>query len=267
MAANKESVKYTVFISLVLCIVCSVVVSAAAVFLKPVQQVNKSLEKKANILAAAGIKAEPGQDVNKLFDQVIITKVVDLETGKYTDAVNPATYDQRKASKDPQMSVALTQQQDIASIKRVAKYATVYLVEKDSKLETIVLPVKGYGLWSTLYGFVALKGDLNTVVGMGFYEQGETPGLGGEVDNPAWKGLWPGKQIFADGDLQQANMPEPKIHLIKGKVDRSAPNAAHEVDGLSGATLTSNGVTHLMQFWFGQSGFGPFLKNLRAGEA
>ncbi|MFP8966079.1 Na(+)-translocating NADH-quinone reductase subunit C [Pokkaliibacter sp. CJK22405] len=268
MAAKKDSVAYTIIVALVLCVVCSVVVSAAAVVLKPVQTVNKLVERKSNILAAAGITVAKGENINEVFEQKVTSKVVDLQTGKFTDAVNPATYDQRTASKDPDMSIQLSADEDIASIKSIAKYATVYTVNDDSgKMKAIVLPVKGYGLWSTLYGFVALQGDLNTVLGMGFYEQAETPGLGGEVDNPAWKALWPGKKIYDQDALSANELPQPKIHLIKGKVDKNAPNAAHEVDGLSGATLTSNGVTHLMQFWFGKNGFGPFLENLRAGEA
>ncbi|MFB9885610.1 Na(+)-translocating NADH-quinone reductase subunit C [Balneatrix alpica] len=261
MAANNDTIKKTVTVSVVLCVICSVVVSAAAVLLKPTQQFNKALEKKVNILAAAGLTPAAGQKVDELYQQMIKPMVVDLETGKFTDAVSPDSYDQYKAAKDPQTSKALPGEADIASIKRMPQYATVYVVEKDGQLDKLVLPVHGYGLWSTLYGFVALQPDLNTVSGMGFYQHGETPGLGGEVDNPAWKALWPGKKIYAEGAEQ------PSIELIKGKVDSQSPQAAYQVDGLSGATLTSNGVTNLMKFWFGQNGFGPFLKNLRAGEA
>ena len=137
-------------------------------------------------------------------------------------------------------------------------YSTVYLVEGDQGIERIILPIHGYGLWSTLYGFIALESDLNTVSGLGFYEHAETPGLGGEVDNPKWKALWPGKKVYADGSY------EPAIGLIKGK----APTGdMHKVDGLAGATLTSNGVTNLVKFWLGKNGFSPFLAKLKVGEA
>lgn len=137
----------------------------------------------------------------------------------------------------------------------------MYLVEKEGQLDSIILPVHGYGLWSTLYGFLALEGDLNTVVGLGFYSHAETPGLGGEVDNPQWKALWPGKKIYEEGSWS------PEIRLIKGNVDPTSSSAPYQIDGLSGATLTSNGVTHLVQFWMGENGYAPFLKNLKAGEA
>lgn len=255
--AGKDSISKTITVTVLLCVVCSVVVSAAAVLLKPQQVSNKELDRKSNILAAAGI-SEPGKSVDELFAQ-ITTKIVDLETGTFTDEVNPATYDATKAAKDPSLSVRLDRNDDIASIKRQARYMPVYLVQDGDQIERIILPVHGYGLWSTLYGFLALEGDLNTVVGLGFYSHAETPGLGGEVDNPAWKALWPGKQVYAEGSMK------PLLHLIKGNVDPSSPDAVHQVDGLSGATLTSNGVSNLVKFWLGENGYAPFLANLRAG--
>nr|MCS5558621.1 NADH:ubiquinone reductase (Na(+)-transporting) subunit C [Oceanospirillaceae bacterium] len=169
-----------------------------------------------------------------------------------------ATYDMRKAAKDPAQARALTGDQDIASIRKQSLYSTVYLVEGEQGIERIILPIHGYGLWSTLYGFIALEGDLNTVVGLGFYEHAETPGLGGEVDNPKWKALWPGKKVFAQGS------DVPAIGLIKG----NAPAGdLHKIDGLAGATLTSNGVTNLVKFWLGENGFATFLTKLKAGEA
>jgi len=258
MSSNKDSIKSTITVALLLCLVCSIVVSGAAVLLKPMQQANKALDKKTNILLAAGIETE-GLDVNVLFEQ-FTPKVIDLDTGRYVSDVDATTYDQRKASKDPKQSDALSGEDDIASINRRAKYATVYLLEKDGQLDRIILPVKGYALWSTLYGFLALEADGNTVAGLGFYEHAETPGLGGEIDNPRWKALWPGKKMFdANGTLA--------VDLVKGAVDSSNPKAIHQVDGLSGATLTTNGVENLLLFWLGENGFGPYLKNLRAGGA
>ena len=259
MSANKDSIGRTILVTVLLCVVCSVVVSAEAVLLKPQQVANKELDRKTNILAAAGL-LDPSKSVDELFSQ-ITTKIVDTETGKFSDAVDAETYDARKASKDPEMSRALSREEDIASIKREARYQTVYLVEKEGQLDSIILPVHGYGLWSTLYGFLALEGDLNTVVGLGFYSHAETPGLGGEVDNPQWKALWPGKKIYEEGSWS------PEIRLIKGNVDPTSSSAPYQIDGLSGATLTSNGVTHLVQFWMGENGYAPFLKNLKAGEA
>jgi len=259
MSANNDTISKTITVSILLCVICSVVVSAAAVILKPKQVANKDLDRKTNILAAAGL-LEPGKSVDEMFAK-ITTKVVDMETGKFTDAVDGASFDIQKAAKDPELSERLPRDIDIASIKRQPNFMPVYLVENEAGLETLILPVHGYGLWSTLYGFLALEGDLNTVVGLGFYSHAETPGLGGEVDNPMWKATWPGKKVYAD------DMMQPKLGLIKGKVEASTPESEYKIDGLSGATLTANGVTNLVQFWMGQNGYAPFLANLRSGGA
>jgi len=253
--ASNDTIKKTITVALLLCVVCSVIVSTAAVMLKPAQVANKSLDFKRNILLAAGL-LEEGVSVDEQFKQVT-TKLVDFETGKFTTAVDADSYDQRKAAKDPALSVKLSGDDDLAKISRQEKYAKVYLVEKHGQLEKVILPIKGYGLWSTLYGFLALEADANTVVGLGFYEHAETPGLGGEVDNPKWKGLFLGKKVYtADGGVA--------LRVVKGT---AAPDSAHDVDGLSGATLTSKGVDNLIKFWLGEKGYASFLTNLRNGEA
>ncbi|MDP3978667.1 MAG: Na(+)-translocating NADH-quinone reductase subunit C [Pseudomonas sp.] len=262
MSSQKESTARTLTVALLVCLVCSVFVAGAAVALKPTQLDNRLLDKQRSILAIAGLGEAKmsAREVKGLFNSTISAKLVDLESGKFSDAQDPVTFDPLKASKDPKLSSVLPGEQDIASIKRLERYTTVYVVEKDGQVETVILPVRGYGLWSTLYGFIALKGDLNTVVGMGFYQHAETPGLGGEVDNPKWKGQWPGKTLFdQDGTLA--------VEVVKGGVDPQSPQAVHQVDALAGATLTSKGVDNLLKFWLGQNGFGPFIANLRAGEA
>ncbi len=262
MSSQKESTTRTLTVALLVCLVCSVFVAGAAVALKPTQVENRLLDKQRSILAIAGL-SKPGMSANQikeLYQSTITARVVELESGTFSDAQDPETFDPLRAARDPSLSSPVPPEQDIASIKRLEHYSTVYLIENDGELDTVILPVRGYGLWSTLYGFIALKGDLNTVVGMGFYQHGETPGLGGEVDNPRWTGQWPGKTIFdQNGDLA--------VQIVKGGVDPRSPNADHQVDGLAGATLTSNGVNHLLHFWLGQDGFGPFIRNLRAGEA
>jgi Na+-transporting NADH:ubiquinone oxidoreductase subunit C len=262
MSNQKESTVRTLAVAIVVCLVCSVFVAGAAVALKSTQVENKELDKQRSILAIAGLGDADlsGKQVKALYKERIVAKVVDLESGTFSDAQDVNTFDPLKAAKDSKLSDALPGEQDIASIKRRERFTTVYLVEKDGQLDTLILPVRGYGLWSTLYGFMALKGDLNTVVGMGFYQHAETPGLGGEVDNPKWKALWPGKTLFdEDGKLA--------VDIVKGNVDSQSPKATHQVDGLAGATLTSNGVENLLRFWLGQKGFGPFIANLRNGGA
>lgn len=254
---GNDSISKTFGVALALCVVCAVVVSSAAVILRPTQEVNKLLDLKTNILASAGLLQE-GVSIETQFEQ-ISTRVVDLQTGEFTDAVDAATYDQRKASKDPALSIALDPKQDPAKIKRRANYATVYMVEGDQGIEKIILPIKGYGLWSTLYGFLALEADLETVAGIGFYEHTETPGLGGEVDNPRWKASWVGKQAYNQGELV--------ITVLKGKADMSRAGSESQIDGLAGATLTTRGVDNLVRYWLGDQGFRPLINSLKSGEA
>ncbi len=249
-----DSVAKTLIVAVGLCLACSVVVSATAVALKPLQQRNAALARKIEILKIAGLMQEGG-DVDELFSQ-IETRIVDFETDRFTDAVDPATYDQRKASNDPSMSVAVPPEQDIASIKRRAKYAPVYFVRKQGEVETIIVPIHGYGLWSTMYGFLALEGDARTVKGITYYEDRETPGLGGEINNPRWQAHWEGKKVYDETG-------EERLRVIKGTPDPGSPESVYQVDGISGATLTANGVSYMIQYWMGDRAFGPFLAWLR----
>lgn len=259
MAAKKESVSRTIMVALLVCLACSVVVSVAAVSLKPLQTSNQLLDKQRNILMIAGL-LEPGVPVEEQFRK-ITPRLVDLRTGRFSDEMDPLTYDQRLASRDPEMSRRLTSSEDIASIRRQEYFATVYMVESEEEgIEIMILPIHGYGLWSTLYGFLALEGDFNTIRGLGFYEHAETPGLGGEVDSPQWRETWQGNLVYTEEG-------EVGVQIVKGSVDGNSPRRQYQVDGLAGATLTARGVENLVRFWMGESGFSPFLRNLRSGEA
>jgi Na+-transporting NADH:ubiquinone oxidoreductase subunit C len=268
MSNNKESTTRTLLVALAVSLVASVFVAGSAIYLKPVQEKNRQLDKQRSILAIAGVggKELSADEVQDFFNARIKAKVIDLDTGEENTDLDPNTFDALQASRDPQISIELAGNQDIALIKRREQFATVYLLESEAaegqegELEAVILPIRGYGLWSTLYGFLALKPDLNTVIGLGFYQHGETPGLGGEVDNPKWTSLWPGKTLFdADG--------KPNIQIVKGGVDKTNPAAVHQVDALAGATLTTNGVDHLLHFWLGEQGFGTYLAKLRAAQA
>jgi Na+-transporting NADH:ubiquinone oxidoreductase subunit C len=250
--ANKDTIKKTLLVSLSLCLVCSIIVSSAAVLLRDQQAINKDLDRKKNILLAAGL-----YDENRTIDEqfkVIKPYVIDLDSGRFSD-VSPNNFDQLKLTKDLQHSLELDSDRDIAKISRRENQAVVYVVNVDDKLDKIILPVRGYGLWSTLYGFIALESDFNTVAGLGFYQHGETPGLGGEVDNPRWKSSWIGKSVYLNNEV--------KLALVKGAVQPNSPNKKYEIDGLSGATLTANGVTNLIKFWLGPDGFKKFIDNYK----
>ncbi len=251
MSKNNDTVSKTFIVAVVLCLVCSILVSSAAVLLRPLQQEKAAEFKQKSILMAAGMYTED-KPVSELFKDVT-PRVVDLTTGNFTDDVNAETYDQRAAAKDPKMSKRLKPENDVAGILRREQYATVYTVEKNGQLDKVIFPVYGKGLFSTLYGFIALKSDMNTIVGISYYEHGETPGLGGEVDNPIWKAKWQGKELKDAAGVYS-------LELVKGGVAPNAKNAENKVDALSGATWTTNGVSNMMRFWLGEHGFGPFMQ-------
>ena len=270
LALGNDSLEKTIAIAVALCLVCAVLVSFAAVALKPLQIDNKAADMKQNILDVAGL-LEEGANINTAFAEKIEAKIVDLETGAYVENINADEYDQRKAAKDPAQSIAIPKDKDIAHIRVKAKYAKVFLVKDGGKLKSIILPMHGYGLWSTLYGFLSLEADGQTVQSINFYDQQETPGLGGEVVNPNWRALWKGKKVYAEseqhsadkGSISEASVGEPALSLIKGAVDTTRPGSQYQVDGLAGATLTSTGVTNLVRYWMGDEGFAPYLKKVR----
>ena len=247
-ALSNDSIQKTFIVALLLCLVCSVVVSVAATALKPQQQLNRLEDLQKNILSVAGLTDE-SQTIEQRFES-IESRLVDLDTGEFTTELDVEKYNQRKASKDPAQSIDLNSDQDIASIGRRAKIGKIYLVKNNDVVTKVIIPVKGYGLWSTLYGFVALKTDGRTIEDVTFYEHNETPGLGGEVQNRGWQEGWQGKLVYDD-------QGKPAFTVTKGL---AAQDAKYEVDGLAGATITSDGVTNLVRFWVGENGFGPFLK-------
>ncbi len=251
-----DSTGKTIGITVAVSLVASILVSTAAVKLKPIQEKNKILDKKKNVLIAAGLYKK-GINIEETFNSKVTTSVIDLKTGEKASGVDPSKFDAKQAAKDPDMNISLTTKQDVAGIGRIAKYATVYTIVQEGKLQKLILPMHGKGLWSTMYGFLALSSDINTVEAVTFYEHGETPGLGGEIDNPSWKKLWIGKKVFNDQGKQ-------KLKVIKGKVDQSKPQAKHEIDGISGATLTIYGVDNTIQFWLGDMGYAAYLQKIKS---
>lgn len=248
----------TLTVALVLCLVCSVLVSAVAVGLKPAQVENQLLDRNKNILVAAGLfdpAKDTNQDVEKRFADFEV-KLVDLEKGEYASEEDLAqagitdvnAYDANQASKNAALSIDLGND-DPASIGAVPKFAKVYVKnDANGNPELMVLPVHGYGLWGTIYGFLTLESDLNTIKGISWYEHKETPGLGARIEEKEQRDKWKGVNAYDEKG-------EVVVGMGKGQV----------IDGISGATLTTKGVHNLIQFWLGERGYKPFLDNLRGG--
>ncbi|MBT8443718.1 MAG: Na(+)-translocating NADH-quinone reductase subunit C [Gammaproteobacteria bacterium] len=260
---NNDSPAKAILVVLGTAFVCSLLVTIAAVQLKPIQRAYQDLERNRFIvgisgLATAGWELEDG-DVVDLF-QDLDPLLVDIDAGRIDGSMNPLTFDQRGAAGDSELGVAIPSELDGASLSRRSRYATVFVVGDRSNPQRIILPMHGQGMWSTLYGYLALEGDMNTIADVTFYEQGETAGIGDKILDPGWQARWKGRQLYgANGVLA--------FRIGDGVIDDASPAAQHEVDAIAGATVTTNAVTALVRYWFGPHGFGPFLKNLQSGEA
>jgi Na+-transporting NADH:ubiquinone oxidoreductase subunit C len=241
---------------LILAFVCSALVAGAAVGLRPMQEANRQLDQKKNILYAAGLYEE-GKAISELFAP-IETRIIELISGKYVPEgqLSPASYNQLRAALSESTGRPLSSEDDIARLRRIEKYSLVYLVKNGKQIEQIILPVRGKGLWSTMHAYVALDGDLTTIRGISFYEHGETPGLGGEIENRKWQEGWRGKQLYSSAG-------EMELAVVKGKATKTGNEALYQIDGLSGATLTAKGVNNLMEFWFGDHGYKPYFNRLK----
>lgn len=231
-------------------LVSALVVSVASVLLQPLQEAHLEAERQARMEAMLdalpglrGVMEETGVDA-------LETRIVALAEGRFETGVDPASYDPAAAAQDPETSVALPAEADIAGIGRRPDHMPVFLLERDGALQVLVLPVYGQGYASTIRAMLALQPDLTTIAALSIVEQGETPGLGAEITNPRWQALWPGKEVAdADGRIV--------ISVVRGQA-----TGPHEVDGITGATRTGNGVTNLLRFWLGEWGYGPFLDRL-----
>jgi Na+-transporting NADH:ubiquinone oxidoreductase subunit C len=235
----------TVIFAAIVCFVCGIFVATAAVGLKPLQEKNAILDRQKNILSVAGL----------LTDEVAADPAKLEQT--YAERINPTAVAMTEGgcadeNKGGSFSAPAGNKAKVASIPNCAEVFLVRDASDKSKTETIILPVEGKGLWSTLKGYLAMNTNGVDIKGLTFYSHAETPGLGGEVDNPKWKKQWTTKKAF------KAGVAQPAIQVVKGQAKDE-----YGVDGLSGATLTSNGVTFLVQFWLSQERFGAYLKNFK----
>ena len=254
LALPNDSLIKTLVVAFLVVFTASILVSVAAVSLRPFHLANLVNERQARMTAM--IATLPGMEdilTGAGVDNMEV-HIVDLASGDLTTDIDPATYDQREAARDPELSSTIPSEADIAGIKQRANFAQVFVLRKDGDLQLVVLPVRGVGYQSILYAYLALNADGNTIAGLTFYEQGETPGIGTRILEPDWLALWPGKQLADENG-------EIRISVVRGEAV-----GPFEVDGISGATRTSNGVANMLHFWLGDYGFGPFLSRLRAGD-
>jgi len=252
----------------ILCLICSVLVSTAAVSLRPRQLQNEKLDIQTSILKVAAIPKDDEQQDDEQFDSswrkmIVLGRRSDgtpngevVSRADLPAGIDPDRFDPEKAARIESLSTEI-RNNALPQIARRPYYSFVYEITRNNpEDDRIVLPIYGKGLWSTLYGFIALKPDCTTIAGITFYRHGETPGLGGEVDNREWKASWEGKLAFTEN-----NFSSPSIRVVKGTASGNS-----QIDGLSGATITSRGVNDLVRYWLGPDGFGPYLDRKRSEQ-
>jgi Na+-transporting NADH:ubiquinone oxidoreductase subunit C len=256
--SNDSPLKALVVV-LLTALVCSTMVSAAVVVLRPIQLNNQLLERSRNIMALTGLmpagEVVEDEQMLELF-RSMDTRIADLDEGRFDPAIDPLTFDLRRAANDPDLSTAVPSESDLAKLGRRSRYAPVYIVWDGDRMDRLILPVRGAGMWSMLYGYIAIGPDFTTIAGMTFYEQNETPGLGDQIAHPQWLAGWNGKQIYD-------HIGTPLFSVSEGEVEAGSARAAYQVDGLTGATVTGNAVTALIRYWFGPHGYQPFLDQLK----
>lgn len=253
MNRTGDSKAFLVVLSVAL--VCSLLVSASVVLLRPIQLNNTLLERSNTLLQLSGTLPDHVlQDGERLqlFRQ-LDARVADLDNPGFANDLDPYTFDQRRAAASPETSTLISADKDLASLGRRSRHATIYMVWNQGEFERIILPVRGNGMWSMIYGFIALESDLNTIADAVFNEQAETPGIGDQITRPDWIAQWRGRQLFDSSG-------KPAFGIGPGRIDAGSAAARHKVDALTGATVTADAVTDLVHFWSGEQGYGPFLE-------
>jgi Na+-transporting NADH:ubiquinone oxidoreductase subunit C len=256
---NNDSPAKAFLVILLVAVACSSLVSAAVVILRPIQLNNQLLDRSRNVMHLTGLLSggeEPGDEEMLALYRSLDSRIVDIDAGAFDNTHNPDTFDKRRAVNNPELSLSIPAEFDQARLGRRSRYAPVYLVWRENGFDRIILPIRGAAMWSTLYGFLALEADLNTIAAATFYEQNETPGLGDQVTRPDWLAQWKGRQIYnQQGELSFA--------VGGGRIEPGSPAAQFQVDALTGATVTADAVTALVHYWLGPHGFQPFLDGLR----
>jgi Na+-transporting NADH:ubiquinone oxidoreductase subunit C len=256
---SKDSPKNALLAVLVTALVCSSLVSAAVVLLRPIQLNNQLLEQSRNIMQMTGLLPAEGElDDDEMLGlyKSVDRRIINISDAVFDQAIDPNIFDKRKAVNDKELGVQIPTGMDLASIGRRSRFAPVYMVWKENVLERVILPVRGAGMWSMLYGYIALESDLNTIAGMTFYEQNETPGLGDQITHGHWLEQWQGRRIYDE-------QGEIRFRVSEGVVAPGSATSGFEVDALTGATVTGNAVTNMMHYWFGPHGYQEFLADLR----
>lgn len=236
---DTKSNSYTFIFAVIVCVICGVTLSAFTEGLRKQQELNAELDVKKNILKAVVLTHPlapkmPGKEILEVYDRKIEEVVIDTQ-GNVVEGKKPAELTEGDKNLHP-----------------------LYLYKEEGKILAYAFPISGQGLWSTLYGYLALEADAITVRGITFYKHGETPGLGGEIEKDWFQNNFKGKTIYS---IKEKRLT-PTI-VVKGKAVDQYKNEElkYHVDGITAATLTGLGVTEMLERWL--KAYEPFFSKQR----
>ena len=249
----KDSTSRALMLALSVAFVCGLLVSVVAVSLRPIQRANVEAERIAQLelvlTALSGIGRV--QSIESLEH-----RMVELDSGRFDDSIDGASFDAARAATSPASGVAIPDELDLAGLRRRARHASIYLVRGDEgRIDLIILPVSGRGYQSTLHAWLVMDGDTRTLRALKFYQHGETPGVGARIEEAQWEAQWNDLRAFDDAGVLRIGVRSPG----GGYSD----DAAYQVDGISGATRTMQGVDGMLRFWLGEFGYSAFLQRVR----
>jgi len=253
---KQESLSRTLLVAISVVFVCSLLVSSTVSLLRPIQNARKAPQQLRYILLTAGLLQGKDniQNIASLLEGVE-TRILDLSRAEFVSDIDAQGYDYRKRFGDPSATATIDKRDDLAQLGRRPNYMPIYWIHNPSSKAKLVMPVYGKGMWSMIFGYIALEQDFNTIAGIYFYEQAETPGIGDRIQDANWLAGWQGKRLYdAKGSLA--------LNISKLLTSDSLL-AAHQVDSISGATKTVDGVANLVHYWLGDKGYRPFLEKQR----
>jgi Na+-transporting NADH:ubiquinone oxidoreductase subunit C len=215
--------KYTFIYAALLTVVAAVLLAVSAEGLRPMQEANIRLEKMANILSAAKVSVEDKTKLEEIYKSKVQELVIGVD-GKIREGISAFDLELKDELKKPAEEMNLP----------------LFIYEREGGSKIYILPLRGIGLWGPVWGFISLEDDFNTVYGANFDHKGETPGLGAEISTPIFQDQFPGKKVF--GESREA--VALKVVKFGGEKDYASE---HRIDGISGGTITSVGVSDMIQ--------------------
>jgi Na+-transporting NADH:ubiquinone oxidoreductase subunit C len=251
-----ESIGRTMLTAVAIALVCSAMVSGAVYYLRPIQAGTAALERMAVVVSATGGAVVDANEATTRDEFALLeARIYDFESEAFAAAlaIDPRLFDHWSPG-PASLSRPPDEDADAVGLDQLPRYVPVYIDRQNGVIHRVILPFHGRGMWSTIYGYIALGPDLNTVSALRFYRHGETPGIGDRILRPDWLETWVGKRIFDRSDARGEVMIEVS--------DDPSIGDQHRVDAISGATVTAKAVSRSIRYWFGPGGYGTLLDAL-----